>query len=551
MGFFDRFRRTNDGGSSIAGTSVIELSNASDLPMGMGGSSPIQARLEQLRLTATSQAVEIAQTPLDPAAWAGGRMAFAAERALAADYEAARADLQNFAASSADEAVQSLQSVAESVAVWRDRLATIDYRLATIAGLWRQKFERIANDPHEFGRYERAVSEKARVVYYAIGFLFVASEFMVSAALFRGISGFPGGQYVLALGVVLMLVVVPHYSAKGLKEGFTRFHQFNEHRVEDASKTPSPELVRNVAHEITDDYGFRAASLVVGLLLVAFILPLSILRADESTSGGAAWTWFFILLQACISGYFFLREWYDHGTLSSNLKALSDRRDELNSERDEAVVELSAVHTEFKAAAVVLAFVLTQYPRWDSHAVMTFNATIQHMRHTIGLAQPDFRPLLDTAVVPSLSTPAQSRDLDEFDGIERFHHELVADGPTSRRWWLDMKLPGALDGDDFGFAPAWLITTSPEAILRAALTSRGLEFEYERPAVFDDYLEIDWAEPAPWELDPADALTVVSANGAHTSEDDESGEEVETVIDASDHVDDRQLSPDGSNPNEG
>ena len=252
--------------------------------------------------------------------------------------------------------------------------------------------------------------------------------------------------------------------------------------------------------------------------MIALFVPLSSLRAKELGQGDdeAFWFAFFMLVQFAISGYFFLREWWDYGTASANLK----HHDLAKRDSQQARAEAFAVHTEvvaeFMSRAEDLTFLYRQAPRWDSYIVQSYLATVHYFRHLVVLTNPTLDVFITHATVPYLGTEHSGvleGEGTELDPVSREHLELRGSDSLSRGWWLEQVNAALVDsvgtrgtGDTTGdladeeaeIRRPWSFE-SPARLLSEFLERYfGLTHPYVRPEVLDHIELVDEdIEPAP------------------------------------------------------
>ncbi len=528
MGFFDFFRRGSkrgtDGGS-IDGPESFDLGQDPLEEPGEGGPSVLMPELAALRWAAQQEAVNVGRMPLEPELWDGGRLAFSYERHLAQEHEGLRDRLADFVSAESRDSVRELYEIAGDVGVSRDELRAADRELAVNLHSWNRAYREVHEDELELGRYFRMKSVAYQLFKWLIGALLFAAELAVSVALFSEIieADVPALPFVFAMGLILILIVVPHYSAIGIKDGVTKYHEAELDAWHAAGLQPPAKLRKKARLEEAEDSGIKIAAAVVGLVLVGLVIPLSSLRARELGGDEAGWFWFFffLLLQVAISGYFFLREWLDYGPAAVNLKYHDESKLKAERKRHQAFDTYAANVADFTVAAQDLLFLYRQAPRWDSHIVQSYLATIHYFRHVVSLHQPDLAVFITHATTPYLETRgavANHQSAHVLDPVSAEHLELAGRDAFSREWWLiqvnqalqDATVPQAVskssvvDGDpagepdDVAGAPKVLasdnlqVFESPANLLDEFLRlGFGLDGPYERPAVLDHIAEVD------------------------------------------------------------
>jgi hypothetical protein len=491
MGLRDLFRRR----STVGGVDPIGMGeDDGDLEISEGGPFVFKQELAEYRWAAQQEAVNVVRRGVDPERWDDGRMAFEFERALAHDHEALRDRLSNYVGQRARDEVRELYALAGDVAVVRDELRSTDEHLVRVTVAFKAMYDEVADDELELGRYHRLRSRKGQAVKRLIFAAFVASEFIISGFIFDQVipTDIPGLGFIFALGVMVLLIVIPHYAAQGLKEGITLYHSFEKKKREQDGEDISFRLARQVHYEDRDDRGFRISASVIGLFLVLMIIAISVVRADE-LGRGRAWLWFFLFLQLGISSYFFLREWLDHGNASHNLLKLAEQREELVSTRLAILGDLSSAMAEFHDVAEDLIFTLQQAPRWDSYVVETFDGTVRYFRHLITLGLPDYEQFISWARMPYLGSKARIGESGyPLDPVSEEHVSLEEDGPMGREWWLRRSSaalrtrPGSETDGGADDDVSWLATKSPDHIMAEVLDRYfDLSLKYTRPKILD------------------------------------------------------------------
>lgn len=522
IGNLFRRRRKADGGwdQPVGLGESIEPDEAGD-PM-EGGPSVFRLELAQIRWAAQNEAVALARTDLDPLRWRGGQMASNIERGFAHGHEGLRDRLSNYVAKRIRDEIRELYSLAKAVAAERNQLRVIDNELVRVIRDYRHLYDEVSEDPLELGRYRRLCSKTTQDAKKLIAVLFIVAEVIITGSIFEGAIpiDIPLLGFILALGVMGMLVFIPHYIAQGIKEGTTRYYYYEHEEYKQRKEDPPADLDRKVHYEDRDDQGFRLISLSIGLILAILIVPLAALRASALRLGGAPWWllfFFFLVLQLGISGYFFLREWLDHGTASHNLWKYGELKAELEDERAEVLDGLGEAAAEFHDAAEDLIFTLREAPRWDSYLVETYNETSRYFRHILELERQDLAPFIFWARRPYLGSRRGMQKTDHaLDPIVDEHWSLEEASPLGREWWLReisealADLPDLEDAEgdqDEGERAAdvesrdadgadssegeeelepsdvsWLMTKSPSALLREFLSRYfGIEGKYRIP----------------------------------------------------------------------
>lgn len=352
---------------------------ANDRDREEGGPSYFAEELSQLNWLAVQEAVNLARSDIDPEAWPDYRLAFELERGIAHGYEGLRDRLSNRIGARIRDQVKKLYEHVAQIANVRIRLQDVDHELIGINADWKRQFEDVRADPMQLDRYYQHSSGGVQTGKYAIAMLLVLTEFFISWEVFREVLENEVSAAIFSLGLILLMVVVPHYVAHGLKLGHTRHHKMVREDHKERSE-PLPKRQRlNEEMEEKDDRGFRIAATVLGILLVLLVIPLSWARKEEIRGGLDGWYWLplFFLLQLGISGYFFLREWLDFSGPAANLAHLNSIREDLRGERLELMEENNELLAEYHARAEELVFVMREAPRWDSYIVECYLSTLR------------------------------------------------------------------------------------------------------------------------------------------------------------------------------
>ncbi len=511
MDFLGRGKRRGTEGGGVDGPIGMGADDAILDEPGEGGPSVLMPDLAALRWAAQHEAVNVGRMPLEPEQWDGGRMAFAYERHLAHDHEGLRDRLSDFVAASARDVVADLYEIAGSVAEVRDDLRVADDELAENLSAWDSKYREVHQDALELGRYNRLKSKPYQLSKWLIALALFGAEFAMSVALFDKVISQDNAAlpYLFATGLILILILVPHYAAIGLKEGLVRYHQAEIDAYEEAgAKIPAQDR-RKARIEEVEDVVSRLSAGFVGIALIILIFPLSWLRATEL--GGederTFWFCFFLLAQLGISGYFFIREWWDYGNASASLKSADIHKRDASQVRANVFQAYTSTVSDFLTRSQDLTFLYRQAPRWDSYIIQSYLATIHHFRHLVTIQNPELDVFIAHASGPYLGTDTEPEGATgEFDPVAREHVELMArDDAFSRGWWMKQVDAALLDsvgahGDDNTAEERStedeLVTPlafeSPERLLAEFLDRYfDLEHPYRRPALLDHIEEVD------------------------------------------------------------
>lgn len=483
--------------------------------------------LAALRWTSQQEAVNVGRMDLEPERWAGGRMSFEWERAMAHEHEGLRDRLANHVSAAAREETVALYGLAGRVACARDALRDADRDLGVITHSWNKVYRDVHSDELELDRYFRLKSRTHSLFKWLIAVALFLTEIAVSTALFDQTvaDDVPAYPFLFALGLILILIVVPHYAAIGLKDGVSRYHEA-ELDAFDASDEPVPIALRRKARlEEVEDRGIRFVAAVAGLALVALFIPLSSLRGTHLGDGDQPVFWFsfFFLLQACISAYFFLREWMDYGTAALNLRHQEEAKQDAENWRQKCFDQYTDAVAEFMQEAQQLLFLYRDAPRWDSYVVQTYLATVHYFRHVVSVTNPELDVFIRNATVPRLAPGGDGVPERDLDASSSEHPGLAGDAsPFSRGWWL-REMGAALaqgsspveppeSGDPSRPAPAPAVFENPHRLLAHFLEFHGSsEAAYRRPEV------LDHIEDAPDHYEPGSSVpppAPAQANGA-------------------------------------
>jgi hypothetical protein len=517
VGFFDFFKRKKRAvepgqlGSGVPGNLDFGESESDPMESGEGGPSLYRSDLSAIRWAAQAEAVNVGRMPLDPEHWPEGELEFPYERHLAHEHEGLRDRLADFVSARARESLRLLYQRAQEVANTLTDLKSADSEYAGVLQSWNRVHHDVHGDELELARYFRLNSQNHQIVKWTIAVVLFGTEFAISIALFdQVIAGdIPILPPLFALGLILVLLLVPHYAAVGLKEGVTRYHEAEMETYRLADATPPTPLRRKSRLEEVEDKGIRLVASLVGLFLVILFIPLSSLRASELSgdSTESKWFWFafYLLLQLAISGYFFLREWIDHGTSAVNLLHHDKSKSKALTRRDYAFKQYCNEVTCFMDEAQDLTFLYRQAPRWDSYLVQTHLSTLYAFRHIVAVHQPDLDYFITHARMPVLGVDQKSHTANEPGGVGVYpvwldHPELKQEGAFSRAWWMQQLEQALLVearsyistedadlGEGENAAPSEVIFESPQRLLKHLLaTYFGQTFPYLRPAIFDE-----------------------------------------------------------------
>lgn len=410
-----------------------------DLEVDEGGVGPFKGELSQYRFAHQQGSIDLAKSGYNPDAWDGGRFLFDLETALAHLYQELRDRLQIYSRNEIQDATEEMYSAAGEVAMAQAELQRYDRAFLRATELEDLAFSELRDEPQEIVRLNNLRSNITHMAKLGIAALFVVSEFVITGFIFN--QALPldinGIGYVLALGVILMLIVVPHYLAQGMKEGITEHHSFD---LDDGIITNIKDLAkkkRQAHRENKDDKGFRVISMSLFIILLALVIPLSVLRASDTLTGNKyAWFFSFLFIQLCISGYFFLREWIDHGAPSVNLHRLENDSKRAQRVWESAFADYAdAIDVCITEAQPVFKAML-DYQRMDAAIVESFYATIHYGRHLQEIERPELAVYINGARIPYLGSSAEISDERGmlYDAVSSSNRPLEIGDSRSRGW---------------------------------------------------------------------------------------------------------------------
>jgi hypothetical protein len=383
------------------------------------------------------------------------------------------------------------------VGTLRDSLRTVDAELIEKTREHDQNHRLLAENHHELGRFHRMKNPNQKAIKLAIASALIITELVLAAQVFSEVirDDIPLVGYGAAAGVVLLLVVIPHYVAQGLKEGLTRFHQFELEASERNGHALTASLERNVHVELQEDKVFRWIAAFLLAMLLAMIIPLSFLRAEHAGDGSLWYVLLYLFVQLGVSGYFFLREWNDLSNLCEAAEMSERLRASLITRRAAVVEDLNGAMAEFFAIGEDAVRIAKQAASWDRQLVDAYYSTIEHFRGTIATARPDLAPFLFWASRPAMDalTASPSRPL---GGVEGEDADEIGGVPGGRTWWIEqlsssVGASSSGDGDHAG----WMVTKAPLKLLEYYLaTVVDVRLEYSYPIDLD--LSVDALAPA-------------------------------------------------------
>ena len=436
MGLFNRKPRVQNYGAPDLGMPAGE-----DREHDEGGPSPFMQELAQLRFIHQQNSIDVARVGYMPEAWENGRLVFECETALAHSHQELRDRLQILAQNTIQEETEDLYEAAGDVAVSQTDLERCDHEYLRIIELWQSGFEELEDEPQEVIRLNNLRSTPSQLLKMLILVIFVASEFIITGFIFNQALplDIPFIGYVLAIGVMVMLIAVPHYLAQGIKEGITEHHRFDLEDERLATGTEGIRKRRQQHREERDDAGFKVISAVIGGVLLALILPLSYLRATETLTGNKiAWFSVFLFIQLAVSGYFFLREWLDHGAPSANLHRVERHLKESKKEREKAFLDYSDSLNEYFQVSSPVFKTMFDAVRLDAAIVENFYATLHFGRQLQCNQSPEYAAFITGARIPYLGGLDEVEDERGaiYDPVTSSNRPLESATLRSREWWL-------------------------------------------------------------------------------------------------------------------
>ena len=411
---------------------------------GEGGPSPFSQDLAKWRFTHLQQSVDLTKAKYSPEAWADGRFLYDLETSLAHAHQEIRDRAEDWSQERVRENAEILFEDAGEIARAQVELQRADSEYLRTQKMWKKSFREIEDEPQEIFRLNSLRSVTAMALKELLLFVFIASEFVITGFVFNNALplDIPYIGYVLAIGVLAMLMAVPHYLARGIKEGITQHHKFDldDEEFSDNSSKGGIRKRRQVHREEADDKGFRIASLFVGLTLLALIVPLSFLRASETIKGNRVlWFFSFLFIQIAISGYFFLREWLDHGPPSANLHMVEKHLKECKEAREEAFVAYSDALNAYYEDSLNLLKSMQYATRLDAQIIEHYLTTLHFGRHLQIQNSPEMAPFINGAIIPYLGVMKEVNDErgDVYEPVTSSFRTFENGTARGREWWLN------------------------------------------------------------------------------------------------------------------
>ena len=243
-----------------------------------------------------SEAQASAQLPVTPESFPDGRLRFDRDFALAHHTQTLRSRLFVQVSDQVREHGENLAVAANDIAQNLTHVKAADKEAAEAINRWRKVHDDVQADEIEFARYSRARNIFSHyVVKSALFFLFFLAEIALTWSLFQSLFGgdhaspekrvFAG---LISLGIVVILVAIPHYSAIQLKNSLTKRHKHEVDTYEHFGIEPTTDLKRKSAFEkVEDRYGIVIMGFAL-LLMIILIFPLAQLRGTEFSSSPKA-----------------------------------------------------------------------------------------------------------------------------------------------------------------------------------------------------------------------------------------------------------------------
>lgn len=457
--------------------------------------SEMQTQLSRLRWIATAEAVNIVRSQPDPADWPDGEMVFELERSTAHEHEALRDDLAQRVSRRVAVVAARIYDRAAAIARRRSKLHDIDTELVRKTHDWREVYMLIKHDDQELARYQRSRSSKSQSLKWGVAIVLIAAEFMLTQAAFAGLFSVEWFRFVVVIGTMVMLIVVPHYVALGIKDGQVHHYASLEKAYRERGLEPPSRIGHMARREGSEDRVFIWAGVGMMVLITALAVALGLIRTYEvSGSYGSLGLWavFYVSLQLAISGYFFFREYQDYGNLAGNLKLLSERREKLIAKRQRILAGLADDMAAFEEDAEELLEVYESFPRWDSYVVDEYLATVHWIRHVVSTQLSEIAPLVSLARIPYLGAADEVDPDDRVDPIWNEHRALADDSLRGRDWRIERigdqwavafgQEAGVVsthaDAQDF----SWMIRRNPGEMLKEFLDRYfDIEVDYDSP----------------------------------------------------------------------
>ena len=341
-----------------------------------------------------------AESRIDPSIWPEGRIEFVHEQKTAKGYQSLRDRLQkDFRKEIAVRAASLLVTVSRVSAIERQAAQVSEFLLKARREV-EARLQEIDNDLPEQKKLSKLSDGMYQSMKFLLSFLFVATEFIMTGNAFSNAIhfGFANTKldnflpYFLATGVLILLVAIPHYGARGL-----RILQY-----ENALKESSDEgllAVKGVPGERT----YRLLLALLPVTLVGVIVSLTYFRALAAS--GPKWLWYLLFgsVQLALCCYFFVREWLDFGVVSSScheakkqVKELSNQLAKWQKKRDHEVAKYLKISAPLYGRAL-------GFPRLDSAIIEDFGATILDGRGILTNKFPHLAPFIEGARFPHLN----------------------------------------------------------------------------------------------------------------------------------------------------
>ena len=422
----------------------IKKSGAPDITMPESSieSAPFADYLNQLRFVHLQESIDLAnaENGVDPSAWPDGRINFEHEAATAKGHQIVRDNLQReFLRKSGS--VGSLDKAARAVVKRHSELQESNNVLTGLNERLRRARKAIDGDSAEEHKLSNLQNPNYQNVKILIVVLFVLSELLLTGNFMaNGVSinlGLPPTlnndlPYIVSGGILVLLVAIPHYLAKGLK--------IIESHSDVSLSTDGEEAAIAPNASKRDVTVLRIGIAVLGALLIALILAITYFRT-QAVFQWSHWIWFvlFFCIQSGLSSYFFVREWIDFGVKSSDVYILGKQCRVAGKRRDKSLDRLNAAILEYRKDASPLYAELLSLPRQDSAIIEAYNETILLGRHILTVQFPELAPFIDGARVPYLDSFSEIDDKrgTVYEPTSNSNRTSESDDIRGRQFWIN------------------------------------------------------------------------------------------------------------------
>ncbi len=156
------------------------------------------------------------------------------------------------------------------------------------------------------------------------------------------------------------------------------------------------------------------------------------------TGNKIAWFSVFLFIQLAVSGYFFLREWLDHGAPSANLHRVERHLKESKKEREKAFLDYSDSLNEYFQVSSPVFKTMFDAVRLDAAIVENFYATLHFGRQLQCNQSPEYAAFITGARIPYLGGLDEVEDERGaiYDPVTSSNRPLESATLRSREWWL-------------------------------------------------------------------------------------------------------------------